>query len=75
MTTLRDAKRALNGELPKGYWKRPHWSRVALLLVITVEPGDSVDWTFEAIVAALAEQGWFTQRITEPGVRSDRAVA
>ncbi len=51
MTTLRDAKRALNGELPKGYWKRPHWSRAALLLVITVETGDSVASTATSFAA------------------------
>lgn len=65
MKTLRDARRALIEELPKGYLKHPHWVRAALLLVIAAETGDYVEWTFEAIVAAVAAEGWFTRSMTE----------
>ena len=73
MATLRDAKRALIGELPHGYLKRPHWLRAALSVLIAAETGDYVEWAFEAIVAALAEEGWFTRRITEPDLTNDQA--
>ncbi len=65
MKTLRDARRALIEELPQGYLQHPHWLRAALLLVIAAETGDYVEWTFEAIVAAVAAEGWFTRSMTE----------
>ena len=73
MATLRDAKRALIRELPHGYLKRPHWLRAALSILISAETGDYVEWAFEAIVAALAEEGWFTRTMTDPHKTNDQA--
>jgi hypothetical protein len=75
MASLGDAKQALIAELPQGYLKRPHWLRAAFLLVIATDTGDCINWTFEAIVAAMAEEGWFTRSIADSDVPIDRAVA
>lgn len=75
MKTLRDARRALVEELPPGYLKHPHWLRAALLLLIAAETGGYVEWTFEAIVAAVAEEGWFTRSMTEPHVTTPGVAA
>ena len=63
MVSLLDANRALIGELPKGYLKRAHWLRAGQALVTAAETGGSkdIEWAFEAIVAALDEEGWLPQ--------------
>jgi len=68
MVSLLDANRALTGELPKGYLKRAHWLRAGQVLMTAAETGVSrdIEWAFEAIVAALAEEGWFTRCAVEP---------
>jgi hypothetical protein len=62
MVTLIDANRALVGELPQGYLKRPHWLRAGKALVTAAETGQSsdVERAYEAIVAALDEEGWLS---------------
>ena len=62
MVTLIDANRALVGELPHGYLKRPHWLRAGKALVTAAETGQSsdVEYAYEAIVAALDEEGWLS---------------
>jgi hypothetical protein len=62
MVTLIDADRALVGELPQGYLKRPHWLRAGKALVTAAETGQSsdVECAYEAIVAALDEEAWLS---------------
>jgi hypothetical protein len=62
MVTLIDANRSLVGELPQGYLKRPHWLRAGKALVTAAETGESsdVECAYEAIVAALDEEGWLS---------------
>ena len=63
MVSLLDANRALIEELPKGYLKRAHWLRAGKALVTAAETGKSrdIECAFEAIVAALDEEGWLPQ--------------
>ncbi len=65
MSSLLDANRALTGNLPKGFLKRPHWLRAGQALVFAAETGDSADIkvAFESIVVALVEEGWLTRDI------------
>jgi hypothetical protein len=62
MVTLIDANRSLVGELPPGYLKRPHWLRAGKALVTAAETGQSsdVERAYEALVAALDEEGWLS---------------
>jgi hypothetical protein len=63
MSSLLDANRALTGNLPDGFLKRPHWLRAGQALVSAAETGESADIkvAFESIVIALDEEGWLTQ--------------
>jgi hypothetical protein len=63
MVRLRDAQQALIADLPPGYLKRVHWLRASACLVSAAETGKprDVEWAFEAIVAAMVEEGWLPQ--------------
>jgi hypothetical protein len=66
MVSLLDANRALIGELPRGYLKRAHWLKAGQALVTAAGTGGSRDfeWAFEAIVAALDEEGWLPRGVS-----------
>ena len=66
MVRLRDAQQALIADLPPGYLKRVHWLRASACLVTAAETGKprDIEWAFEAIVAALEEEGWLPQRVS-----------
>ena len=63
MVRLHDAQQALITDLPPGYLKRTHWLRAGKALVTAAETGKSrdIECAFEAIVAALDEEGWLPQ--------------
>lgn len=69
MVRLRDAKQAL-ADLPPGYLKRVHWLRAWRAVLAAAETGTQrdIEWAFEKLVAAVAEEGWFTRGLspTEP---------
>jgi hypothetical protein len=60
MSSLLDANRALTGNLPHGFLKRPHWLKAGQALMTAAETGASsdIDRAFETIVIALDEEGW-----------------
>ena len=60
MSSLLDANRALTGNLPHGFLKRPHWLKAGQALMTAAETGASsdIDTAFETIVIALDEEGW-----------------
>ena len=66
MVRLRDAQQALIADLPPGYLKRVHWLRASACLVAAAETGKprDIEWAFEAIVAALVEEGWLPQGVS-----------
>ena len=63
MVRLRDVQQALIADLPPGFLRRAHWLKAGKALVTAADTGDSEDikWTFEAIVAALDNEGWLPQ--------------
>ncbi len=65
MVRLRDAQQALIADLPPGYLKRVHWLRASACLVAAAETGKprDIEWAFEAIAAALVEEGWLPQSV------------
>jgi hypothetical protein len=65
MSSLIDANRALTGNLPNGFLKRPHWLRAGQALVSAAETGKAADIevAFESIVIALDEEGWLAREI------------
>jgi hypothetical protein len=65
MSSLLDANRALTGNLPNGFLKRPHWLRAGKALVSAAETGEprDIEEAFETIVIALEEEGWLTRDI------------
>ena len=74
MVTLHDVQQALIAEMPPGYLKRPHWLKAGKALVTAAETGRprDVGLTFEAIVAALDEEGWLPQGVSRvPPHRSE----
>jgi hypothetical protein len=73
MVRLRDAQQALIADLPPGFLRRAHWLKAGKALVTAADTGDSEDikWAFEAIVAALDNEGWLPQGASrEPPPRS-----
>ncbi len=66
MVTLHDAQQVLIADLPPGYLKRAHWLRAGKALVTAAETGKSkdIEGAFEAIVAALDEEGWLPQGVS-----------
>jgi len=73
MVRLRDAQQALIADLPSGFLRRAHWLTAGKALVTAADTGDSEDikWAFEAIVAALDNEGWLPQGASrEPPPRS-----
>jgi hypothetical protein len=68
LSSLLDANRALTGNLPHGFLKRPHWLRAGQALMTAAETGESSDihWAFETIVIALDEEGWSSGDISSP---------
>ena len=75
MVRLRDAQQALIADLPPGFLRRAQWLKAGKALVTAADTGDAEDinWAFEAIVAAVAEEGWFTRTMTNPHKRNDQA--
>jgi hypothetical protein len=67
MTRLRDAKQALTRDLPPGYLKRVHWLRAGHAVLAAAETGArrDIEGAFETLVAAVAEEGWFTRGLSE----------
>jgi len=67
MASLLDANRALIGNLPEGYLKRPHWLMAGQALVTAAETGElkDIQLAFECIVDALNEEGWLRPAIFE----------
>ena len=72
MVWLHDAQQALIADLPPGYLKRVHWLRASACLVSAAETGKprDIEWAFEAIVAALEEEGWLPQGASRVPPRS-----
>jgi hypothetical protein len=66
MSSLLDANRALTGNLPHGFLKRPHWLRAGQALMTAAETGESrdIDRAFETIVIGLDEEGWLSRDIS-----------
>jgi len=66
MSSLLDANRALTGNLPHGFLKRPHWLRAGQALMTAAETGESrnIDRAFETIVIALDEEGWLLRDVS-----------
>jgi hypothetical protein len=60
------AQPALITDLPPEYLKRAHWLRAGKALVTAAETGKSrdIEYAFEAIVAALDEEGWLPQGVS-----------
>ena len=60
---LRDAQQALIADLPPGFLRRSHWLKAGKALVTAAETGKSrdIEMVFEAMVAALDEEGWLPQ--------------
>jgi len=63
MVRLDDARQALIADLPVGYLRRAHWLRAGQTLVSAAETGkpEDTECTFDAIVAALEQEGWLPQ--------------
>jgi hypothetical protein len=63
MVKLHDVQQALIADLPPGYLKRAHWLRAGQALVTAAETGKprDIECAFDAIVAALDEEGWLPQ--------------
>ena len=63
MVRLRDAQQALIADLPSGFLRRAHWLKAGKALVTAAETGKpkDIEWAFEAVVAALDEEGWLPQ--------------
>jgi len=70
MSSLLDANRALTGNLPHGFLKRPHWLKAGQALMTAAETGASsdIDRAFETIVIALDEEGWSSGDISSPRI-------
>ena len=66
MSSLLDANRALTGNLPHGFLKRPHWLKAGHALMTAAETGElrDIDRAFETIVIALNEEGWLSRDIS-----------
>ena len=66
LVTLHDAQQALIADLPPGYLKRVQWLRAGKALATAAETGKSkdIEGAFEAIVAALDEEGWLPQGVS-----------
>ncbi len=66
MVRLRDAQQALIADLPSGFLRRAHWLKAGKTLVTAAETGKSkdIEGAFEAIVAALDEEGWLPQGVS-----------
>jgi len=66
MVRLRDVQQALIADLPSGFLRRAHWLKAGKALVTAAETGMSkdIEGAFEAIVAALDEEGWLPQGVS-----------
>jgi hypothetical protein len=66
MVRLRDAQQALIADLPSGFLRRAHWLKAGKALVTAAETGKpkDIEWAFEAVVAALDEEGWLPQGVS-----------
>jgi len=78
MFSLIDARGAFL-ELPQGFLRRPHWLRAGQALLTASQTGRAIDiqWTFDTLVAAVDEEGWFDlggEEITVEPPRPDRTA-
>ena len=66
MVRLRDVQQALIADLPSGFLRRAHWLKAGKALVTAAETGKSkdIEGVFEAVVAALDEEGWLPQGVS-----------
>ena len=66
MVTLHDCQQAIIADLPTGFLRRAHWLKAGKALVTAAEIGkpSDIECVFDAIVAALDEEGWLPQGVS-----------